>query len=68
MRMKTQDAIEFFGSKAAVASVARLSRAAVSQWGERVPLGTAGLLEKISNGKLRVDLNDYRPNHEGRAA
>ena len=66
MRMKTQDAIKYFGSKAAVASVARLTRAAVSQWGDRVPLGTAGLLEKISNGKLRVDLNDYRPAQEDR--
>ena len=57
--MKTQDAIDHFGSKAAVAAAAGLSRSAVSQWGASVPLGTAVLLEKISDGKLKVNVSDY---------
>ncbi len=58
--MKTQDAIEFFGSRAAVAQAARISRAAVAQWGDQVPLATALFLEKISDGRLVVDVDDYR--------
>jgi len=58
--MKTQDAVEFFGSQADVARAARISRAAVAQWGEQVPLATAVFLEKISDGRLTVDVDDYR--------
>ena len=58
--MKTKDAIEYFGSATAVASAAGISRAAVSQWGEVVPLGTAALLERAACGKLELRPSDYR--------
>lgn len=58
--MKTQDAVNFFGSKAKVARAARINRAAVAQWGDTVPLATAALLEKISGGELRISIEEYR--------
>ena len=58
--MKTQDAINHFGSATAVAVAAGISKAAVSQWGEKVPLGTAALLEKVTAGALRLNTADYR--------
>lgn len=57
--MKTKDAIAHFGSKVAVAAAAGISKAAVSQWGDRVPLGAAALLERATNGKLRMNPADY---------
>lgn len=61
--MKTQDAIAYFGSKTAVSVAARISKAAVSQWGEYVPLGTAALLEKATSGALPMNPQDYRQHH-----
>ena len=58
--MKTKDAISHFGTAAAVAAAARISRAAVVQWGDLVPLGTAAVLEKMSGGQLRLNHSDYR--------
>jgi len=66
--MKTQDAINHFGSATAVATAAGISKAAVSQWGERVPLGTAAVLEKASAGALRLNVDDYRRLPSQRAA
>lgn len=57
--MKTVDAVEYFGTKAAVARALGISSAAVAQWGEIVPLTSALLLERISNGALVVDFSDY---------
>jgi hypothetical protein len=57
--MKTQDAISFFGSASAVAVAANISKAAVSQWGDLVPLKTAVLLEHVSQGKLQAHAMDY---------
>lgn len=57
--MKTQDAIAHFGNASAVALAARISKAAVSQWGELVPLKTAFMLEHASQGKLMVNLDEY---------
>lgn len=57
--MKTQDVITRFGSKAKIAKALGITKQAVSQWGERVPLGTAALLEKASNGELQLNPMDY---------
>jgi hypothetical protein len=57
--MKTQDAIAYFGSASAVAVAANISKAAVSQWGELVPLKTAVLLEHVSQGRLPANAMDY---------
>jgi DNA-binding transcriptional regulator YdaS (Cro superfamily) len=58
--MKTQDAIEHFGSAAALARAVNITRAAVSQWGELVPLASAVRIEKLTNGALTLDLEAYR--------
>jgi DNA-binding transcriptional regulator YdaS (Cro superfamily) len=58
--MKTQDAIEHFGSAAALARAVNITRSAISQWGELVPIGTAARLEKLTEGALVLDLEDYR--------
>lgn len=58
--MKKRDAIAFFKTHGAVAKAAGISVSAVSQWGDVIPLGTAALLEKVSNGRLVLRLEDYR--------
>jgi DNA-binding transcriptional regulator YdaS (Cro superfamily) len=58
--MKTKDAIAHFGTAAALARAVGISSPAVSQWGELVPLATAARLEKITNGALVLNLEDYR--------
>lgn len=60
MPMKTKDVIEFFGTATAAAAAAGISKAAVSQWGERVPLGSAAVLERVTGGRLRLEMEDYR--------
>ena len=64
--MKTQTAIEYFGSKAKLARAFSsnskplgLSRASVTGWGEVVPFTRALQLEKKTFGKLKVDLSLY---------
>ncbi len=58
--MKKSDAIAYFGKRIALARAAYVSPAAVTQWGELVPLGTAALLEKLTGGKLKLNPADYR--------
>lgn len=58
--MKKKDAINYFKTPGGVAKAAGVSVAAVSQWGDRIPLGTAALLEKASGGKLKLNPADYR--------
>jgi DNA-binding transcriptional regulator YdaS (Cro superfamily) len=58
--MLTKDAITHFGSGAALATAIGISRAAVSQWGELVPLATAARLEKLTDGALALDIDAYQ--------
>lgn len=53
--MKTSDAINHFGSKAAIATALEIHRASVSQWGEKVPPRRAYELERITGGQLQAD-------------
>jgi DNA-binding transcriptional regulator YdaS (Cro superfamily) len=57
--MKTEDVIKLYGSQAAAARALGITRSAVSQWGDVVPLATAARLEKITAGKLVLDLRFY---------
>ncbi len=52
--MKTKDAVNYFGSKTAVAKNAGVSRSRVSQWGDDVPELQAYRLERASNGDLKA--------------
>lgn len=57
--MNTKEVIAHFGSKSATARALGITRSAISQWGELVPLATAARLERITNGALELDLNAY---------
>ncbi|HFW3714902.1 TPA: Cro/CI family transcriptional regulator [Salmonella enterica subsp. enterica serovar 6,7:y:-] len=52
--MKKIKAIEFAGSKAELARLLKVSKAAVSQWGDEIPELRALQLEKILEKKTTV--------------
>jgi len=58
--MKTSEAVDHFGSKAAVARAIGRDKSRVTRWGDIVPLNHALTLEKISRGKVELVLADYR--------
>jgi len=53
--MDKQTAIDFFGSAAALAKALGVSKSAVSQWGEQVPMRRQFEIEHVSGGALRAD-------------
>lgn len=53
--MKKCDVIAHFGSVGAVAAALKIKGAAVSQWGDSVPVRRAYELERITNGALKVE-------------
>jgi hypothetical protein len=53
--MLTEDAINFYGGVAALARALGISRAAIYQWGDRVPQSSSWKLQVLTKGKLRVD-------------
>jgi len=57
--MKTQTAIKHFGGAAKVADLLKISRQAVHQWPDTVPLKSANKLAKLSDGALDLRLKDY---------
>lgn len=57
--MLTADAVKHFGSKAKLAEALSVNRSAISNWGILVPRGRAFEIEKITKGKLRVNLALY---------
>lgn len=57
--MKTSAAVKFFGKRIRIAEVLKVTRAAVYQWGDVVPLVSAYELERLSGGKIRVDHGLY---------
>jgi DNA-binding transcriptional regulator YdaS (Cro superfamily) len=58
-RMKTADVIAYFGTATAAAQKLGISRAAVSQWGDLVPLASAVRLSVLTGGALALDLAHY---------
>ncbi|HHW4403769.1 TPA: Cro/CI family transcriptional regulator [Aeromonas hydrophila] len=59
--MKTNHAVKYFGSKAALARALGINKGAVSQWGEKVPKGRAYQLELMTGGQLKADPTQSRP-------
>ena len=59
--MKTEDAVEYFGSKAAIAKALGIKRGAVSQWGYHVPQGRAYQIEVLTGGQLKADQSKPNP-------
>jgi transcriptional repressor of cell division inhibition gene dicB len=57
--LKTQVIAHFEGSPVAVARALGITRSAVNQWGDRVPLDKALRLQAVTDGALSVDMSDY---------
>jgi transcriptional repressor of cell division inhibition gene dicB len=53
--MTKSQAIEHFGSAAALARALGVSRSAVSHWPEEIPLGRQYQIEVATKGALRAD-------------
>lgn len=53
--MKTELAVDYFGTKAAIADALGIKRSAVSQWGETIPQGRAYQIEVMTGGQLKAD-------------
>ncbi len=70
--MKTQDAINYFKTKAALAKAFNppLTRGAITFWADdgRVPRGRAFELQMITKGELKVDLSLYENDQAKSAA
>ena len=52
--MKTKSAVEYFGTKVAIADALGIKKSAVSQWGQNVPKGRAYQIEVLTGGKLKA--------------
>lgn len=59
--MKTELAVDYFGTKAAIADALGIKRSAVSQWGETIPKGRAYQIEVLTDGKLKADSRSAPP-------
>lgn len=53
--MKTVLAVDYFGTKAAIADALGIKKSAVSQWGDTIPKGRAYQIEVLTGGKLKAD-------------
>lgn len=52
--MKTADAVKHYGTATRLAEVLGISGAAVSMWGDEVPLGRAYQLQVLTKGQLKA--------------
>jgi hypothetical protein len=52
--MLKTDVLRHFGSITIIAQALKISKSAISQWGEIVPEGTAYKLQVITGGQLQV--------------
>lgn len=69
--MRTQDAIGYFGSQAALASALGIKQPSVAAWGEEVPPLRQLQIERLTNGQLTADpsiLPDTPSNPDTRAS
>lgn len=58
--MKKKDVIDHFKSVNATARALDITHAAVSRWGDDVPLGRAYQIEVVTSGKLKVNEKLYK--------
>jgi hypothetical protein len=63
--MRKTDVLSHFGTQQKVAEALtaagyRISQRGVSGWGDIIPLNRAVIVQKITRGKLKVDLSMYR--------
>lgn len=57
--MRTENAVAYFKTQAAIARALEISPAAVCKWGDVVPLESALALELLTSGGLAVDKSMY---------
>lgn len=57
--MKKAAVVKFFGSQIAVAKALNITKSAVSQWPEIVPLKSALRVQSLTAGQLPVDMALY---------
>jgi hypothetical protein len=55
--MKVSDLLEIYPSKAAIARALKISPAALTKWGNEVPLLRQYELQAITAGRVQVDNN-----------
>ena len=65
--MNTDAAIGHFGSKYAIAQALGIKPQALTRWGDTVPLKWALVLERITDGQLRVT-NEFLERQLGKTA
>ncbi|MFB0769884.1 Cro/CI family transcriptional regulator [Aeromonas salmonicida] len=53
--MRTELAVDYFGTKAAIADALGIKKSAVSQWGDIIPKGRAYQIEVLTGGKLKAE-------------
>ena len=58
--MLTNDAIQLYGTKAALAAALGIRKQAVQTWGELVPALRAAQLERLTCGRLKFDIGKYK--------
>lgn len=58
--MRTEQAIQFYGSKAALARALNIRQPSIYSWGDLVPLGRAYELQDLTQGALKVDRSLYQ--------
>ncbi|ENJ9082813.1 Cro/Cl family transcriptional regulator [Escherichia coli] len=56
--MRKSDVINYFGGVCKTAEALGIKHPSVSEWPEIIPEGRAYQLEKITNGKLKVDVSE----------
>jgi transcriptional repressor of cell division inhibition gene dicB len=58
--MKLSDAVSHFGTQQKLAEALGMSQGSISSWDrDRIPLARALQVEKITKGRLRVDMGLY---------
>ncbi|MFQ1777868.1 Cro/CI family transcriptional regulator [Aeromonas veronii] len=59
--MKTELAVDYFGTKVTIDDALGIKRSAVSQWGATIPKGRAYQIEVLTDGKLKADSRSTPP-------
>jgi transcriptional repressor of cell division inhibition gene dicB len=62
--MKTQDAISYFGTQAAMARALHCSQSSIAEWGEYPPDGRQFQIQVVTNGALMAEPKKQRLNHQ----
>lgn len=57
--MKKQHVIDYYGSTTKVAQALGVERSTVHRWKELVPIKTALEIQKLTDGRLMVNTQDY---------